>query len=532
MGIPSYFAHIIKNHINIIQKLNSLNNIDNLYLDSNSIIYDCVYAFKNEYKNDDKFEELLYKQICIVLENILLNINPTNVIIALDGVAPVAKLKQQRERRYKSYLNNKLLKEFNIENDLKWNTTAITPGTNFMNKLNTYLSNYFKNIFHVKCKPKKNMNIIISGSDKPGEGEHKIFQYIRNNNHHNLTTLIYGLDADLIMLCICHVKYCENIYLYRETPHFIKQIDSSLEPNECYLLNISKFANKIQELLTNNPVENLDYDILNDYIFFCFFLGNDFMPHFPTLNLRTNGIHILQECYYNIINKKNIYLTINNNIQWKNVRKLVEELSKMEEELFIHEYEERNKLEKKVNRYNNDGISQDDIIKNDILNIPLKNREIEHYINPIEKDWEKRYYTSCLKIDKNEIRLKQLCTNFLEGLEWTFKYYTKGCTDYRWKYNYNYPPLLINLYKYIPYFETEFFKEEKNNPINAKTQLSYVLPYVYFNLIPNSNNKLKEYVNNQYDNINLSWSFCKYFWEAHLIAPELNINHLELLTSQ
>ena len=97
MGIPSYFAHIIKNHINIIQKLNSLNNIHNLYLDSNSIIYDCVYALKNDYINDAKFEELLYKNICIVLENILLNINPSNVIIALDGVAPVAKLKQQRE---------------------------------------------------------------------------------------------------------------------------------------------------------------------------------------------------------------------------------------------------------------------------------------------------------------------------------------------------------------------------------------------------------------------------------------------------
>jgi len=533
MGIPSYFAHIIKNHINIIQKLNSLNNIHNLYLDSNSIIYDCVYSLKNEYVNDTQFEELLYKNVCIVLENILLNINPSNVIIALDGVAPVAKLKQQRERRYKSFFNNKILNRFNIKNDIKWNTTAITPGTNFMTKLNDYLNNYFKHIFHKKCKPKKNINIQISGSNIPGEGEHKIFNYIRNNNNHkNETTLIYGLDADLIMLCISHLKYCDNIYLYRETPHFIKQIDSSLQPNECYLLNIHKLSIRIQQLLTDSNVENIDYDILNDYIFFCFLLGNDFMPHFPTLNIRTNGIYILQECYCNILNKNNLYLTKNNIIQWKNFRKFIEEISKMEEELFIHEYQERNKLEKKINRYNNDNLSNEEIVKNNILNIPLKNRETEHFINPNEVQWENRYYNSCLKIENNDVRLKQLCTNFLEGLEWTFIYYTKGCIDYRWKYNYNYPPLLKDLYKFIPYFETNFFKEEKNNPINDQTQLSYVLPLQYFNLIPKNNNKLKEYVNKQYDNINLSWTFCKYFWEAHLIAPDLNIDHLHSLTSK
>ena len=56
MGIPSYFSYIAKNHTDIIQKLCKFEkNIDNLYLDSNSIIYDCLRAISDEYskcKND------------------------------------------------------------------------------------------------------------------------------------------------------------------------------------------------------------------------------------------------------------------------------------------------------------------------------------------------------------------------------------------------------------------------------------------------------------------------------------------------
>ena len=51
-----------------------------------------------------------------------------------------------------------------------WNKTAITPGTLFMKNLNIGVKKYFNS-----------KKIIISGSDIPGEGEHKIFEYIRNN---------------------------------------------------------------------------------------------------------------------------------------------------------------------------------------------------------------------------------------------------------------------------------------------------------------------------------------------------------------
>ena len=100
-----------------------------------------------------------------------------------------------------------------------WNTTAITPGTEFMRELSEGISLHFSSKDLVRsCK-----KIMVSTSEECGEGEHKLFDYIRKNpkEHADQVTVIYGLDADLIMLSINHLPISPNIYLFRETPEFI-----------------------------------------------------------------------------------------------------------------------------------------------------------------------------------------------------------------------------------------------------------------------------------------------------------------------
>ena len=132
-----------------------------------------------------------------------------------------------------------------------WNTTAITPGTIFMTNLNSQIKGYFTDPKKYNVK-----NIILSTSDKFGEGEHKLFDFIRSypEHHTNSSTFIYGLDADLIMLCINHLPISNQIYLFRETPHFIKTINAELDPNETYFIDIPELANIIT-LDMNNGVE-------------------------------------------------------------------------------------------------------------------------------------------------------------------------------------------------------------------------------------------------------------------------------------
>ena len=116
--------------------------------------------------------------------------------------------------------------------------------------------------------------------------------------------------------------------------------------------------------------------------------------------------------------------------------------------------------------------------------LPLKERATELYINPNEDGWEFRYYKSLFNVKIDDERRKEISTNYLEGLEWTMKYYSTGCADWRWQYNYYYPPLLTDLIKYIPHFDHTFVPLKNKNSVSPLTQLSYVLPPASMGLIP------------------------------------------------
>jgi 5'-3' exonuclease len=548
MGIPSYFSYIVKNHSKIIKKYEkNVLKIDNLYLDCNSIIYDAYSKMTFEPKSngiDETIGKSIIRQVIAKIEYYISIVEPQKtVIIAFDGVAPVAKLEQQRQRRYKSAYQNDISRQiFKKTVADPWNTAAITPGTIFMSELNTMIQEHFSAEHFIKLP-----NILVSGSNQAGEGEHKLFDYIRKfpEKHINESTVIYGLDADLIMLSINHLPICPKIYLFRETPHFIQSLNSELEPDANYFLDIPELTNAIIKHLNNDKDLEEDktivpnYNKVYDYIFICFFLGNDFLPHFPALNIRTGGTDKMLNAYRVCI-KPNENLTDGKTINWAILRKLISYLSSYEHEYILAEHKLRDRNESRNTKPNintnkntklNDEKQNLDNEFKAFENTPQTEREAEKYIDPFRPNWQRRYYRVLLNIrsDTTGQITKDVAINYLQGLEWTMKYYTTGCADWRWQYKYNYPPLLQDLIKYIPVFPTEFVPVKPYNPVSEMTQLCYVLPRQSLHLLPKGLGQalITNFSDWYPNNCEFVWAYCRYFWESHAIMNDIDIKELE-----
>ena len=527
MGIPSYFSYIIKNHSNTLRVLSAHPmDVDNLYLDCNSLIYDAFYKLDTTALTitDDISNAIITRVIVAIKEHIRLLSPRGRLMIAFDGVAPVAKLEQQRSRRFKSVFQNTLSRSIHkTTTPDPWNTTVITPGTGFMNALDERVTHAFATPTDFGLA-----SVVVSGSQCAGEGEHKIFQYIRDHvdEHAHTNTVIYGLDADLIMLSINHLPIAPNLYLFRETPEFIKSIHAELDPTETYMLDIPALASIITldmnngEPLTSDQHKNRIYD----YILLCFFLGNDFMPHFPALNIRTGGVDKMLQAYKATIGNTPYNLTDGKTIHWKQVRKLVEFLAANEHTFIKQEHKLRDRKEK----HRLPDISAKDKMDN-FMNIPSYDRSVEKFINPYKDNWQQRYYQALFELDINDERRKQICVNYLEGLEWTMTYYTTGCPDWRWSYHYHYPPLLEDLIQFVPFFNTEMVAKKPAQPVTDLVQLCYVLPRQSLSFLPEPlyTALVREKMDMYRTDCEFSWAYCKYFWESHPNLPHINIDELE-----
>jgi len=518
MGIPSYFSQVIKKYGRIMKPMSKHVNTDfhSLYMDCNSIIYDAVRSVEQK----DNFEQKIINTVIVNIDKYIVSVKPSNtVFIAFDGVAPFAKMNQQRTRRYKGDFMSSI--DFVKKQDVNsWSTSNITPGTNFMNMLSTAMTHHFfdkQSHYNVK-------NLVVSGSDFPGEGEHKIFEYIRNNRSLDENMLLYGLDSDLIMLTIFHSHCYKNGYIFREAPEFMKSSlaipDDATEP---YVLDIRQMCNS---LVLEMDCASSEFRRIYDYVFICFLLGNDFLPHFPALNIRTHGMDTLIEYYKKIIGNYPDRYLINDNmtINWRNFKRLMVEISKNEKTFIVDEYKTRNRHDKR--RWKTESEKDREYAFNCI---PLIYRSEEKYICPTEDFWERRYYKSLLHCRRDEQSLQNICNNYIEGLEWTFKYYSSACPNWKWSYNYHYPPLIIDLVEFLPDFDMVFVKEDKI-PYSSNLQLAYVLPPNQWNLLPRHVHKyMMTHHKDMHDSkMRFQWAFCKYFWESHICLDDISTQQLAI----
>ena len=493
MGIPAYFSYIVKNHAQILLSLLQVKTntqFEHLYMDCNSVIYDAFHEISKDnpdpsYSGEDPssllqnmrehtYDDIIDKTIQGI-QSIVKVISPSKtVFIAFDGVAPFAKMKQQKTRRFRSIFDTKSIES---QHSHKFNTTMITPGTQFMQRLTTRIREIIPNIVIGGPNP----IYIITASDEPGEGEHKMMQHMRDNPNSKDTVAIYGLDSDLIMLAIYHLHLFKNLFVFREAQEFFKsRIPITFQyPNEPYFMDMTAFVHSIVTEMSSDTSSILSHihqtQIAYDYVFLCFLLGNDFLPHFPTINLRTHGIQRVLDTYSNLPEKHRKMICIDNisspYIRWDCFSILIQQLASNEHEFLTQEYDHRDKQSR---RFFSETSPEDKEFA--LSSSPIQFRAEEQYIAPHIRGWENRYYKALFKVKTpNDTYKKSICTNYLEGLEWVFHYYTTGCIDWQWTYQYDYPPLLRDLFKYLPTSRIQLIKECRD-PFTSKEQLMFVLP--------------------------------------------------------
>ena len=92
-----------------------------------------------------------------------------------------------------------------------------------------------------------------------------------------------------------------------------------------------------------------------------------------------------------------------------------------------------------------------------------------------------------------------------------------------WRYEYEYGPLMKDI-KRSEKKEKEISKEV----LSEEEQLKYVLPYENLYLLGIKGEEIKEKHQELYPkHYEYKWSYCRYFWEAHPMLPEITIEMLK-----
>jgi len=194
----------------------------------NGIIHKCTHGDPEV----SLTEEEMFQAVFAYIEKLFFQVRPRDLLyVAVDGVAPRAKMNQQRSRRFKSAVQlekdvqrHKVMSSIGEEPPPKpaFDSNCITPGTDFMTRLSSRLMLFLQH--KVQSDPLwEKIKVIYSGHEVPGEGEHKIQQYVREllasrpASSQPIRHCMYGLDADLIVLGL--VSHEPNFCLIFEDVH-------------------------------------------------------------------------------------------------------------------------------------------------------------------------------------------------------------------------------------------------------------------------------------------------------------------------
>ncbi|XP_078261726.1 5'-3' exoribonuclease 2 isoform X1 [Rhinoraja longicauda] len=652
MGVPAFFRWLSRKYPSIVvhcveEKAKEVNGVkvpvdcskpnpndvefDNLYLDMNGIIHPCTHP---ENKPAPKNEDEMMVSIFEYIDRLFNIIRPRRLLyMAIDGVAPRAKMNQQRSRRFraskegvelveekKRMREEVLSKGGHLPSDEakeRFDSNCITPGTEFMDNLAQCLRYYVAD--RLNSDPGwKDLTVLLSDASVPGEGEHKIMDYIRRqraqpNHDPNTRHCLCGADADLIMLGLATHEVSFTIIREEFKPNqprpcpLCAQVGHEI--NDCQGLpkekqgEFDQFAapsgSETEFIFIRLPVlrEYLEKELtmaslpftfdfersIDDWVFMCFFVGNDFLPHLPSLEIREGAIDRLVGIYKNVVHKTGGYLTENGFVNLERVQMIMTAVGEAEDNIFKKRREDdvsfRRRQKEKNKRMKTDapsfipggqlapqplgqrsGGSKPQAVQSprqtayemrvqsrdqqnrtstqsssnsDGSPVPLgmkrKNGDNEDdddepadNIRLWEEGWKQRYYKRKFDVDaSDEIFRRKVVESYVEGLCWVLQYYYQGCASWKWFYPFHYAPFASD-FSDIKDLPSTF--EKGSRPFKPLEQLMGVFPAASGNFLPKTWRVLMEDPDSSIidfypDDFALDLNGKKFAWQGVALLP-------------
>jgi 5'-3' exonuclease len=373
-------------------------------------------------KTSDQELKVRYLQLLVsILESYLEQYQPRQYfIVAIDGPAPLAKIFQQRKRRFS--------RAGEMDTD-RFSSMYLTPGTSFMHDIDVYLKEWFESY---KGFPPYT---IYSGHQIPGEGEHKMFKYLKESLkagdvvEGNGLHIFTGQDGDLLM--ISSLVPLKNLIWVKEDrkKHLGQMIP---DPR-----SIQKFRDRIAGIIGR--------DRLTDFVTMMFLHGNDFFPQHPAFGSSDISVETFTRSYIEMA--RPLIDSETGNINRTSLKIFFEFMAAKEQPLFLEI----------ARTFRPKGEIQYPILMNNIPRDAQK-RIINLDFPKFRRDWYirvlKEYYpekaSDTLNIDSHlEDLIQKMTTSYINMLQWNIDYYRNESITISWNrvYPYSFAPLFYDLAK-------------------------------------------------------------------------------------
>ncbi|KAH7854773.1 hypothetical protein Vadar_017659 [Vaccinium darrowii] len=586
---------------------------DNLYLDMNGIIHPCFHP--EGLPAPETYQEV-FEAVFKYIDRIFSIVRPRKLLyMAIDGVAPRAKMNQQRARRFRaakdaadeaarieSSRGGQESEGQGLEQTKKMDSNIITPGTEFMSLLSSALRHYV----HLRINKDpgwRGIKVILSDANVPGEGEHKIMSYIRLQRNlpgfdANTRHCLYGLDADLIMLALATHEIHFSIlredmqkaliidirsgdkramkkkkWEKKEKEKWDKKVEKrknwgnrekkkwdnsekkwenrkkikrGTEQEEAPVKNIEDFITSryfqflhvwtlrdylVHDLSIPDPTVTADFErLIDDFVFMCIFVGNDFLPHVPSLEISEGAIDLLMAVYKEEFVRMGGYLTNSFEVNLGRVEHFVQAISSHEDAIL----RKRSQVQREENLRFRDSSIRPGVKKigSSINHVTAAGNPVIDQVKLGEEGWKERYYAEKFEANTNDDREKvrsHSVLKYIEGICWVMHYYYQGVCSWQWFYPYHYAPFASDFCG-LDQLEIHFVLGKPFKPFDQLMGVlpaasAHALPFLYRKLMTDSSSPILDFYPNDFE---LDMNGKRFLWQAICKLPFIKESRLLL----